>query len=190
MKHNFQVRALTKEQDGGVFIPAQDFSFDVGTWTFTRVAQGNYVMRKTAAANTPKAVINLLPYVMNKFGNDPLRVTGGEKLHDIRGAQLVAIDLIYGIGTSNLNSHAAVLNHAAYANNVAVAVASAIAVTGTLATATQANPYVTALTIASLPVMGLNLADEALWFEVQIDAAAGSVYDLYGAYVKFNYNYL
>lgn len=192
MKHNYQVRALTKETDGSTFIQGNDFQFDAGTWTSTRSAQGNWFLRKTAAANAPNLSLLLNAYFLNKFGNDPLRATGGEKLHDIRGVQIVAFDVVYAIGTSPLNSHAAALNHTLYANNVAPAVATAVTLTGTLATATQAQPYVTTLTtpVAAQPVVGLNVADEALWFELQVNAAVGTVYDLYGVYVKFNYNYL
>lgn len=188
---------LTKETDGGLWVPGQDFNFSTGTWTFTRIAIGDYALRKTAAANAPFAVVNLTK-LLQKYGSDPLAATGAvpadkpgqSTQRDIRGVQLASFDVVYGIATANLNSHAAVLRRTTYANNVANAVTTPSAVTGTLATATQANPYVSTITVSSPFVIGGNAADVSDWLELQIDAAAGTVYDLYGVYLKFNYNFL
>lgn len=182
------IRSLTKESDGAIFIEARSFGFDVGTWTFTRGAAGNYFMRKTAAANTPKAVAFLSDLLLKKIGSDPQ--TGPNPTHDIRGVQITAIDLIYAIATTALNSHAFDLHQTTYANNAAPVVSSTVGGTlsGTLATATQAQPYVSTITVGTPFVVNTTLVE--LWLEIAIDAAAGTVYDLYGAQVRFNYNLL
>src|SRR6266566_2147260 len=142
------VRSLGQETDGSLFGSGWSFAFDVGTWTFTRGAVGNYFMRKTAAANTPKAIIPLDELWMRKVGTDPelaaltgqVAATKKRPPHLIRGFQVTTMSLIYAIGTANLNSHAAVLKTTLYANNAAPVVTDQ-PVTGALATTTQAQPY-------------------------------------------------
>lgn len=182
-----QVRSGTKETDGEVFIQAFDFGFDVGTWTFTRGALGNYFMRKTAAANVSHPAINLGEYLSKKIGADPQVI---DAPHDIRGYQIKTLSVVYAIGTAALNTHTGALQRAVYANNAAVALSSPSALTGALATATQANPYVTPLTASTLFVVGNNVTLVNDWFELTVDAAATTVYDLYGIYVGYNYNIL
>ena len=180
------VRANTKETDGELFIPASDFQFDVGTWTLTRSAVGNYFMRKTAAANTSNPSISVQARVLKKIGADP-----GSSAHDIRGVQVTAIDVLYAIATDVLTAHTAAFRRSTYANNAAVVTAAVGgALAGALATATQANPYLTALTPATPFVLGNNVTDVADWFELTVTATATCVYDLYGVFVRFSYNLL
>lgn len=142
----------------------------VGTWTRTRIAQGNYVLRHTAADDTSVIGIDITPM---------LRSTAS------KGFKLTSIDVIYSIGTLDLDAHTATLDRIEYANNVAVSVNS-IAFTGSLATATQANPYVSALTVSSAAFD--NVADSKYVFELTVNAAATSAYDLYGLVLKFARN--
>ena len=93
--------------------------------------------------------------------------------HDIRGYQVTAIDVVYAIGTLALNAHSAAQNKITYANNAANVVASeGGSISGTLATATQANPYVTTLTFATPFIVGANTTDVA------------------SVFVRYNYNIL
>jgi hypothetical protein len=182
-----QIRSGTKETDGEVFIEGFNFAFDVGTWTFTRSALGNYFMRKTAAANVSHPAVDLGGFLSKKIGPDPQSI---DAPHDIRGFQVTQISVVYGIGTAALNAHSGALQRATYANNAAVVLTSPSALTGALATATQANPYVTAQTVNTPFVVGNNVALVNDWYELTVDAAATSVYDLYGIFVAFNYNIL
>ena len=89
-----------------------------------------------------------------------------------------------------LNAHTYDLVKATYANNVAVATDATIGGTlsGALATATQANPYLTTVTLGTPYVLGENLTRVAAMLELTVNAAATSVYDLYGVFVRYNYN--
>ena len=183
------LRVQTKETDGGLFVPAKLGSFYTGTWTDTRIAAGDYVMRKTALAQAGQAVFHVGSYLLHKVGADPM---SGGLTHDIRGIELSSIDLIYGIGTAALVTHTYDILQTTYANNVANAVVATVGGTlsGALATATQANPYVTRITLGTLYVLGANTALRNVTLEISWDAAATSVLDYYGCYLNFNYNLL
>src|ERR687888_1079253 len=94
---------LTKHTDGGIFIPAKYASFYTGAWTDTRIAAGDYVMRKTAAANSGQTVFYLGAHLLQKVGADP--VSSNDAAHDIRGVQITSIDVVHAIGTAALTSH-------------------------------------------------------------------------------------
>lgn len=184
-----EIRSGTKETDGQIFIPAWDFQFDVGAWTLTRDAAGNYKMRKTAAANTPSPSINLSSYLTKKIGADSQPI---DARRDIRGFQVKKLHVVYAIGTVALTAHTYDLVRATYANNLAVVLDATIGGTlsGALATATQANPYVTPITVGTPFIVGNNVDLVTDWFELFVNAAATTVYDLYGVFVDYNYNLL
>ncbi len=140
----------------------------VGTWTRTRIAQGDYVLRHTAADDTSVIGIDI---------TEALRTTAS------KGLRLASIDFVYSIGTLALDAHTVVLDRIAYANNVAVAVTS-VPLTGSLSTATQANPYVTNIAVTT-PAF-LNTADAKYVIELTVDAAATSAYDFYGVVLRFS----
>lgn len=139
----------------------------VGTWTMTRIAQGNYVLRHTAADDTSVIGWDITP---------ALRAAAG------RGFSLASFDLAYSIGTLALDAHSVVLDRVAYANNVAVAVTS-VPLTGTLATATQANPYLTNVAVTT-PAFNVT-ANSKYVLELTVNAALTSDYDLYGLNLRF-----
>lgn len=139
----------------------------VGTWTRTRIAQSNYVLRHTAADDTSVIGIDI---------TEIIRTTAS------KGFRLASVDVIYSIGTLALDAHAMVLDQISYANNVAVAVTS-IPLSGSLATATQANPYVSNIAIA-VPAF-LVTADSKYVLELTVNAAATSAYDFYGLNLRF-----
>lgn len=138
-----------------------------GTWTRTRIAEGNYVLRHTAAADTTIMGIDITPKIRTASG---------------MGFELTSIDVVYSIGTLALNAHTMTLDKIIYANNSAVTVTS-VPLTGSLATATQASPYVSNISVTT-PAYN-NTASSKYVAELTINAAATSAYDFYGLNLHF-----
>jgi hypothetical protein len=109
----------------------------------------------------------------------------------VKGIKLLSFDVIYFIGTAALTAHTCRVDQANFVNNVALAptVVLASGANG-LATATQANPYVTNVPLLAAQQIYRNSVDSELWIEVSVQAAATSVYNLYGfdCLCEFNYN--
>lgn len=143
-------------------------SFGTGTWTTTRIAQGNYVKRHTPGDETSIIGIDITPMIRTATS---------------KGFRLDSFDVIYSIGTAAMDAHTVTLDRIAYANNVAVSITS-IAITATLATATQANPYVTNATI-NTPAFD-NTADSKYIIEVTANNGATTEYDFYGIMLRFS----
>lgn len=143
-------------------------SFGTGTWTTTRIAQGNYVKRHTPGDETSIIGIDITPMIRTAAS---------------KGFRLDSFDVIYAIAANALDAHSVTLDRIAYANNVAVSVTS-IAITATLATATQANPYLTNATI-NTPAFD-NTTDSKYVIEVTVNNAAASEYDFYGIMLRFS----
>lgn len=139
----------------------------VGTWTRTRVAQGNYVLRHTAADDTSVIGIDITPSIRTAAG---------------RGFKLASFDVVYSIGTLALDAQSVVLDRISYANNTAVLVTS-VTITGTLATATQAQPYLSNI-VVSTPAFDVT-ANSKYVAELTVNAAATSAYDFYGLNLHF-----
>lgn len=139
----------------------------VGTWTRTRIAQGDYVLRHTQANDTSVIGIDITPAIREASG---------------RGFKLASVDVIYSIATLALDAHTLTLDKVAYANNVAVAVTS-VTLTGTLATATQANPYLSNIAV-STPAFD-NTSNSKYVLELTVNAGATSDYDFYGLNLHF-----
>src|ERR1700756_751093 len=99
----------------------------------------------------------------------------------VKGFKMLSFDVIYTIATLALNTHTCRVDQTVYANNVAAATTSIVA-TGAngLATATQANPYVTTVAIPAAQQTYRNLTDTAIWIEVAANAQATTVYALVG----------
>ncbi len=140
----------------------------VGTWTRTRIAEANYVLRHTAANDTSVIGIDI---------TEAIRTTAS------KGLRLASIDVIYSNATEALDAHTLTLDSISYANNAAATITS-VPLTGSLATATQANPYVT--TIAVTTPAFLNTADAKYVLELTVNAAATSAYDFYGLMLRFS----
>lgn len=139
----------------------------VGTWTRTRVAQGNYVLRHTVADDTSVIGIDITPAIRAAAG---------------RGFRLASIDVIYSVAALALDAHSIVLDRIAYANNVAVAITS-VPLTGSLATATQAQPYLSNVTVTT-PAFNVT-ANSKYVAELTVNAGATSEYDFYGLNLHF-----
>lgn len=143
-------------------------TFGTGTWTTTRIAQGNYVSRHTAGDETSIIAVDLTPAIRTAAS---------------KGFRLDSFDYIYSIGTLAMDAHSATLDRIAYANNVAVSVTS-VPITATLATATQANPYVTNCTVTT-PAFDTT-ADSKYVLEITANNSATSAYDFYGVMLRFS----
>ncbi len=143
-------------------------TFGTGTWTTTRIAQGNYVSRHTAGDETSVIAVDITPII---------RATAS------KGFRLDSFDYVYSIGTLAMDAHSLTLDRIAYANNVAVSVTS-IPITATLATATQANPYVTNCTVTT-PAFDVT-ADSKYVIEITANNAATTAYDFYGVMLRFS----
>ena len=99
----------------------------------------------------------------------------------VKGFKLTAFDVIYSIATLALTAHTCRVDQSVYANNVAVNTTSVLASAANgLQTATQANPYVTTVTLAAAQQIYRTLADTALWIEIGVNAQATSAYTLIG----------
>lgn len=143
-------------------------TFGTGTWTTTRIAQGNYVSRHTAADETSIIAIDITPAIRTASS---------------KGFRLDSFDYIYSIGTLAMDAHTVTLDRIAYANNVAVSVTS-IPLTGSLSTATQANPYLTNITVTT-PAFD-NTGDSKYVMEITANNAATTAFDFYGVMLRFS----
>ncbi len=143
-------------------------TFGTGTWTLTRIAQGNYVQRHTATDETSIIAVDITPMIVAATA---------------KGFRLDSFDYIYSIGTLALDAHSLTLDRIAYANNVAVSVTS-ITGTYTLSTATQANPYVTNCTVTT-PAFDIT-ADSKYVIEITVNNSATSAFDYYGIMLRFS----
>lgn len=153
-----------------VGIADSDVLQTAGTYTVTRIAAGNYALVKTAAADTSIICISIDSIIRTATG---------------AGFKLTSIDVVYSVGTLALTSLTPNLYLVNYVNNTAVNVAAA-AVTGTLAVATQTNPYVTNLAVTT-PAYD-NTTDSRYSFELTCVAQASSTYSFYGLMLKFTRN--
>jgi hypothetical protein len=160
--------------DGQRIIPLSDVSYSGGTWTLTRNAASDYSMKKTAGAATT--------YIMADI-TDLLRTTSN------KGLKLTTITLAYKIATAALTTHSLAVNSVTYVNNTANAVATfGGTLSGTLATATQTNPYVTTLTLGT-PVF-LTGANQKVNLELTIVDPGTTVYDFYNIVLGYSHNYI
>jgi hypothetical protein len=151
------------------FVSINDvLSFGTGTWTTTRIAEGNYAKVHSAAAETSIIGIDITPIIRAAAS---------------KGFRLDSFDVIYSIATLAMVAHTLTLDNIAYANNVAVAVTS-VPLTGALATTTQANPYVTNIAVTT-PAFDIT-ADSKYVIEVTANNAATTAYDFYGIMLRFS----
>lgn len=153
-------------------IPIEDFMLAAGggAFTLTRAAQGNWAQVHTVAADTSTYAFDV---------TEQLRAAAG------RGFELVSFDVVYLITTDVLVAHTPTLTTTVFANNVAVS-ATNVAITGALATATQAQPYVTNVTVDvpafSNPAAGTSVKQV---IEITAQTSATTVYNVYGVNLRF-----
>jgi hypothetical protein len=144
----------------------------VGVWTLTRIAIGDYVLRKTVTAET--AIL----------GFD---ITEAVRTTSLKGFKLTGFDVIHRNTTTALSSHSATLSNIVYVSGSAVSTTS-VAITGTLATTAQANPLIGAMTVTTPAFQ--TTADSVWVIELSVGADTTSVYDFIGIVLKFTQNSL
>ena len=140
----------------------------VGTWTDTRVSAGVYATVKSAADETAIIGIDI---------TDAIRTTAS------KGKMVTSFDVVFSIGTADLDAHSAALYETIYADTTPITTNN-IGLTGSLSFSTNANPQVNALSIASPGFE--NNARSKYTVEVTVDAAATSVYSFYGIILHFD----
>ena len=144
--------------------------FSAGTWATTRIAQGDYVSRKTAADDTTVIGIDI---------TEILRTAAS------KGLQITSFDTIFRNITADLDAHSVTLDRIEYTDSEVVSINS-IALTGSLAVGQDADPQIDNITIDT---PAFNVTDDSKYvMEITVDAAATSVYDFIGVILKFTRN--
>ncbi len=103
-----------------------------------------------------------------------------------KGIRLNSFGVIYLITGAALTGHTVNLYRTTYANNVALSIAT-VPTTGSLSTATQANPYVTTVTVTTPTFETTDLT--SLQIEVAATTQAAGAYRFYGAMLNVDFNY-
>lgn len=143
-----------------------------GTWTITRVAQADYVLRKTQGDDTSIIGIDI---------TEILRTTA------LKGFKLASFDLIFRNNTLDLDAHTITLDKIVYVNSVAPAITS-VPLTATLPVGQDADPQVYNVSIDTPAFL---IDDDAKYvMELTVDAGATSDYDFIGVMLKFTQNNL
>jgi hypothetical protein len=109
----------------------------------------------------------------------------------LKGIKLLSMDVIYLITGAALTLHTIRADQANFVNNVAL-VPSVVLANGAngLATAIQANPYVTNVPLLAAQQIYRNSIDSELWIEIAVTTQAAGAYRLYGfdCLCEFNFN--
>jgi len=107
-----------------------------------------------------------------------------------KGFKLRSIDAIYSLGVANATAHTIRLDQTIFANNVAPATTSILASGANgLATALQANPYVTNVPLTIAPEAYVITPDTDVWVEEVITGAATTTVTFFGWDVNFDFNW-
>ncbi len=145
-------------------------AFSAGTWATTRIAQGDYVSRKTAADDTTVIGIDI---------TEILRTAAS------KGLKITSFDTIFRNITADLDAHTVTLDRIEYSDSAVVSINS-IALTGSLGIGQDADPQIDNITIDT---PAFNVTDDSKYvMEITVDAAATSVYDFIGIMLKFTRN--
>lgn len=146
------------------------FKIVTGTWTLTRNAQANYSYAHSVADETSILAID---------------ITNSINTTTSKGFKLTSFDVIYAIATGALDAHTITLDKVNYVNNASIAITS-VPLTGSLATAVQANVYVTNIAVTT-PAFNNTTASKYV-VELTVNNSASSVYNFYGLNLHFSKN--
>ena len=106
-----------------------------------------------------------------------------------KGIKILDLTLCYQITGAALTLHTAGLSKSVFANNAAIVVTDVVAnAANGLATATQANPYVTKISVAAPTFNVTDLSGLVLEWDATTQAAGA--FRLYGAFLHCQFNYL
>lgn len=109
----------------------------------------------------------------------------------VKGIKPISLKVIYLITGAALTLHTIRVDKTIYVNNVANAITSMIANGANgLATAVQANPYVTTVPFPAVQQVYQVSDLEAMWVEIAATTQAAGAYRLYGVEltIEFNFN--
>ena len=165
------VKDFRSTQDNVIWVPAASLPtiyFTTGTWTATRIAAGNYLMRHTDGDET-----STIEYPLGSLLARSTASTGWE---------FSGLRYVYGIRVADMDAHTYDLLTATYADATAVSVATTLGgtLTGTLITAfAGTQPRATAITTGTDSF----IADlQGSYFQVTANNATTSGYDAYGVF--------
>lgn len=161
---------------GVAFFPANTYCASDAPTTLipTQVAANDWALARTATgAETINLTCSLDLNLTRTTASKGIRVDG--------------LSLAYQVTVAALTTHAApTLRRTTYANNTANSIdATGLTLTGTLATATQTLPYLTALTISSASFQVT--ANTSLNLDWQAVLASTGVYRLYGVAATYTH---
>jgi hypothetical protein len=141
-------------------------NYSAGTWTRTRISGGDYVQRKTAAADTTVMGIDITP----EF-----------RTASLKGMRLDSFDGITRNNTADLLVHGVTLYRVSY-TDTGLVTTTAIPTTGAFPTTQNANPRVT-----NIPVNTPAFFTEGDKYviEITLQAALTSAYDFIGLVLRF-----
>ena len=109
----------------------------------------------------------------------------------LKGFRLLSMDVIYSIAGAVATTNTIRVDQTLFVNNTANAITAVLANGANgLATATQANPYVTNVPLAAGQQIYRITADQQLWIELNVATGASGTYKLYGldCLVEYNFN--
>lgn len=205
--------------DGYFFIPATDFFSTGGASTLTKNAVGDISLNVGAAVAAVFDVhVNDGQITRTGFGEDLQEQFGGTGIPasaqqqvyrpdvsagmstaqelqprtalKVKGFKPLSLKIVYLITGAALTLHTVRVDKTIFANNVANAITSVIANGANgLATATQANPYVTTVAFPANQQVYLTSDLTQLWIEIAATTQAGGAYRLYGVELAVEYNY-
>lgn len=204
--------------DGRMFCGAYEVMFS-GTTAITRNAAGDWSINQGASqtvfysVNINAAIQRRLGFsedLQENFGGGGIpasaqpqiyrpdviaSMSSGQQLQPrtalkLKGYKLLSFDVIYLITGAALTGHTARVDQVVHANNVANAITSVLASGANgLATATQANPYVTSIALAANQQIYRSITDSNLIVEVSPVTQVAGAYRMYGIDLAFEFNW-
>lgn len=202
--------------DGKLFVGAQHLLVN-GTTVLTRTAAGNWNFAQgnsqtvQYAVNVADLVMRRLGFfedLQEQFGGAGVAASAqirtyrpdvigsmntGQQLQPrtafkTKGFRVTGYNVIYAIAGANLTAHTTRVDTLSFVNNVAPSAAVILASGANgLAVATQAQPYVTVVSISGATYFITNNADYVI--EVQAQTPGGGTYVLYGIDVTLEFNF-
>lgn len=199
--------------DGVLFLSANEAIATGGASTLTRNAAGD-LSHNAGAAVSPIYSFNLGAALLRTGIADDLQqqfggsgVPGGaypqgrppftaaqllspRTTNLLKGIKILSFGVVYLVTGAALTGHTCRVDKTVYANNVANAI-SAIVASGAngLATATQANPYVTEVALSAAEQVYRVSDLSQYWIEVAPTTQGGGAYRMYGVRVKVEFNF-
>lgn len=106
----------------------------------------------------------------------------------IKGIKIISFDIIYQVNTVAAGAATVGLTETVYANGVAPVATALVAIAANgLPTATAAHPQVTNVALAT-PAY-IKATDTQILLNLNLTAGSGGTITLFGAVIKFNYNF-